>query len=1531
VAKVKVINNNLDQNLNGNSFNNTASETIFSFGSFAVTSNFEGRVPIDYTNTLSSFVRPVTLETIGLTQTQSEIIHQYNTNAVLNLDKSNLNTFVRFGSAYEFLTVSIQNIIVAYPASLFMNSQLTRINTPTFNNFVYNPVTNVSTFTIPINSIVNTFSLAFNYGNVSSPDNNIFKNLNISYNSYVVWSALNPTENSYSIIGFTGYSTNNSNPAKNNCLYLQVLGKPFSIITGNTAATGSIDFHIKPNNIVFEEFRSLLSDYEKYIVSERTTGNTSGFKFILKDPVLLDNGAINYSNTQMLWSTSDNYNIDINTSRYTTFLNSIQAIGNKYDVIKTDLIARFLTPASIKNYDLTENGKMTKLLRIYGREFDQMKQFIDSLVNINHVTYDKINNTPDQLIKNLARTFGWNYFSLVNEAELVTSFLTITDAERNLRTDLMPAEIDIELWRRILMNTNYFWKTKGTREAIKAMFLLIGIPEPFINITEYVYTVDGKINPNTVPLKKADFPSNSLPYDTNGYPVAPLETNDFFFQISGDTDAGQHYLDVFRMAGFNLMQNVDNKKSWVQTGATTRVDSTTPQYHQEDSKLVINTKEVDVALDTARGIEYDVYEYIKSIDFPANSSGYTLPFSYVNISLGVSASPNTFTLPAPYNKTEGNLEVRYNGILLNAPRTGLTTTSYQADYSVSGNTFTLLTASAYSNSYRRDVIQATFIYSGGTHSVTGITVEYIVTRVDAKMNGTVIPLPSYPRGDVQVTVNGIALTKGTPQFIADYILDPANSTGGTNNNIIIQNPAVISFLAVTPTIQVAYVQVVGSNQINARSEVIRVDSFNSGKIYYNSSANKYVYKLNYKANIASDIKVLVDGIALEPNTDYSINVQNQYEVFLPKGIKYGTVITVYYLVAASSFFNPIVNNIFGVGDISKLSFLEFIELIQRNLINARNRKTITDFKGGWYPTLLNIYIQYLKRANLPLNDPLHSNGYTFENLYTFLSKYNSFFQKFVDELLPATIILKKSGLLVRNTIFTKQKFTYKRGVNIPLSDSTIIDVRNNVLLPYFGDDGSVFLIAQPSAAPTTVVPTVITSALTNIVQTGATGGGNVTSNGGAAVTTRGIVWSILPNPTTGNTKTMNGSGNGLFVSMLTGLTPNTTYHVRAYAINTAGVGYGNDIAFATPAVVFAPSIKTTSGTPTINAINNTGGYGITGYTSIEYYAMQYRIGTSGTWLLSPTLPLSGPLAVNSFNATITGLNSNITGGTNYQYRAYMIVSGTPYYGDIKTSTTIIIPMSAATITTRAISGITISGATGGGIVTFVGLPALTVRGVVYGLSPNPTTGNTKIINGSIGTGSFTSILTGLVPNTTYFVRAYATNSVTTAYGSQCSFTTLPLLAETVCLIRMYGTTNTVADGNSGGVITVNPSLSAAGQCVTVDYYVKHQVFGVAIGNGQNQTYIYCKKYGAPNFILLNQFITQSPSSPPPARCICQYSGSVVICKGDQVCYYNHLSSSGLNISYDTTCTDLWLTTTSSSPDIASSVSPSYCRDCIRIG
>lgn len=96
------------------------------------------------------------------------------------------------------------------------------------------------------------------------------------------------------------------------------------------------------------------------------------------------------------------------------------------------------------------------------------------------------------------------------------------------------------------------------------------------------------------------------------------------------------------------------------------------------------------------------------------------------------------------------------------------------------------------------------------------------------------------------------------------------------------------------------------------------------------------------------------------------------------------------------------------------------------------------------------------------------------------------------------------------------------------------------------------------------IPIVTTTSITNIDYTSATGGGNVTNEGYPAdVTSRGICWNTTGNPTTGDSKTTNGTGGGSFVSNLTGLTINTTYYVRAYAINATGIGYGNEVNFTT--------------------------------------------------------------------------------------------------------------------------------------------------------------------------------------------------------------------------------------------------------------------------------------------------------------------------------------------------------------------------------
>lgn len=99
------------------------------------------------------------------------------------------------------------------------------------------------------------------------------------------------------------------------------------------------------------------------------------------------------------------------------------------------------------------------------------------------------------------------------------------------------------------------------------------------------------------------------------------------------------------------------------------------------------------------------------------------------------------------------------------------------------------------------------------------------------------------------------------------------------------------------------------------------------------------------------------------------------------------------------------------------------------------------------------------------------------------------------------------------------------------------------------------------------LPTVTTSSISSYTETTAVSGGNVTDNGGSEVTARGVCWSTSPSPLTNTNKTNNGSGNGTFTSDIAGLTPNTTYYVKAYATNSEGTGYGNEVSFTTKSVI----------------------------------------------------------------------------------------------------------------------------------------------------------------------------------------------------------------------------------------------------------------------------------------------------------------------------------------------------------------------------
>ena len=152
--------------------------------------------------------------------------------------------------------------------------------------------------------------------------------------------------------------------------------------------------------------------------------------------------------------------------------------------------------------------------------------------------------------------------------------------------------------------------------------------------------------------------------------------------------------------------------------------------------------------------------------------------------------------------------------------------------------------------------------------------------------------------------------------------------------------------------------------------------------------------------------------------------------------------------------------------------------------------------------------------------------------------------------------------------------------------------------------------------------------------------------------------------------------------------------------------------------------------------------------------------------VNPTTANSSIITGNS-SVSITGL----TGGTTYYVRSFVTNNlGTVYSKQISFTTLTVAP----TVTTSAITTITTTTASSGGTVTDSGGAPIIEQGVCWGTSTSPTIAGNKTTNGI--TSPFTSAITGLSTGTTYYVRAYATNSVGTSYGNQVSFTaTAPLI------------------------------------------------------------------------------------------------------------------------------------------------------------
>jgi len=291
--------------------------------------------------------------------------------------------------------------------------------------------------------------------------------------------------------------------------------------------------------------------------------------------------------------------------------------------------------------------------------------------------------------------------------------------------------------------------------------------------------------------------------------------------------------------------------------------------------------------------------------------------------------------------------------------------------------------------------------------------------------------------------------------------------------------------------------------------------------------------------------------------------------------------------------------------------------------------------------------------------------------------------------------------------------------------------------------------------------TVTTSEPMLITAISAMGGGEVTVSDGTYILVKGLCWATHENPTTNDDFYQEAeSGVGSFSISMTGFNIATTYYVRAYAVTPNGTVYGDQKAFTTRDGI--PTVTTDTVTNITGVTASCGGT-VTDNGGLNVTARGVCWGTSPNPTIDDSHTTNGS-GMGSFSSSITGLSLSTT----YYVRAYASTSqGTGYGEEVCFNTRDGIPE----VNTASVTGICGTFATCGGTVTDNGGLDVINRGVCWSTNHNPTITDNHTTNGS-GLGNFTSSMTGLVLNTTYHVRAYASTSHATVYGEEMSFTTL---------------------------------------------------------------------------------------------------------------------------------------------------------------
>lgn len=439
------------------------------------------------------FIRPEDTESEvwTLENVNNSVNNSNESSIVLKPNYSSLKDFAYFGSAIELVKATINDVILRFPGGISYygeDAQEVVVNDEIF--YLVSNEFNIDCWTggglIDPNSVKNPMRILassfMNYVNKDGEDCTcpVFESYgNICLNS---------------IIGTVNFN------AGDFYVYMDGEGKRH-LLSKKKGGNGEII--IRPKQKFIDEFWGSMDDFERVLLNREST---PVYKAVFETPYFDGNNYL-YEEKSYIWPTvgNDGFTPDMTTGAFQGYLESLISLASFHDEYDSDNIWRMMTHESIKNLDWTytnknneeiegdiENNGISSMIRIYGRQFDDIKRYADSIKNMINISYNEKNNVPDYFLSDIVNNYGW-------EAQHVAPFdnIILNAIEKDGKTVLYSsgkttADVNTAFQRRLALNSTYINSLKGTRRGIEAIISLFGYKYNDSSIT----TVPGEFNIN---------------------------------------------------------------------------------------------------------------------------------------------------------------------------------------------------------------------------------------------------------------------------------------------------------------------------------------------------------------------------------------------------------------------------------------------------------------------------------------------------------------------------------------------------------------------------------------------------------------------------------------------------------------------------------------------------------------------------------------------------------------------------------------------------------------------------------------------------------------------------------------------------------------------------------------------------------------------------------------------------------------------------------------------------------------------------